>query len=208
MDAQKLSSLLEPYVAEPLNASGLDQLLTYLNLLLKWNSKMNLTAIRQPDEIVTRHFGESLFAAEILRSLLEDRNALLDLGSGAGFPGLPIKIAIPQLHVMLAESQNKKSTFLKEVVRSLALVNTEVYAGRAEGLKQQFDIVTMRAVDGQENLLQSATQLLASDGFLLLMLGSAGLESTKATLQDLTWREPRRSPGGDARWILVGRKDN
>jgi 16S rRNA (guanine527-N7)-methyltransferase len=138
-----IAALLEPYLVPP--AAILPQLSAYLDLLLKWNARTNLTAIREPEEIVRRHFGESLFAA---RHLDAETPALLDLGSGAGFPGLPIALLRPAIHVTLAESQHKKASFLREVVRSLGL-SVEVWAGRAEALapERRFHTVALRAVD-------------------------------------------------------------
>jgi 16S rRNA (guanine527-N7)-methyltransferase len=122
----------------------LAQLSLYLDLLLKWNARTNLTSIREPEEIVCRHFGESLFTAAHLPACA----TLLDLGSGAGFPGLPIQLAMPYLRVTLAESQHKKASFLREAVRTLGL-QTEVWGARVEGMPadRRFDVVTLRAVD-------------------------------------------------------------
>ena len=118
-----IASLLAPYLVE-VPASILPQLSTYLDLLLKWNARTNLTAIRDPEEIVRRHFGEGLFVAT---QLDPDTTTLLDFGSGAGLPGLPIALLRPDIQVTLAESQNKKATFLREVVRTLNLP-TEVWS--------------------------------------------------------------------------------
>src|ERR1700678_3008771 len=98
----KIATLLAPYLAPP--PEILPKLSFYLDLLLKWNARTNLTAIRDPEEIVRRHFGESLFAAQ---HLSPSTSTLLDLGSGAGFPGLPIALLHPEIAVTLAESQNK-----------------------------------------------------------------------------------------------------
>src|SRR6266436_3195406 len=122
-----IADLLPPYLPDP-PATLVHQLSTYLDLLLKWNARTNLTAIRDPKEIVRRHFGESLFAA---RHIAPETRTLLDFGSGAGFPGLPIALLHPEIQVTLAESQNKKATFLREVVRTLAL-STEVWSSRVE----------------------------------------------------------------------------
>src|SRR5947209_9573098 len=113
----EIADLLVPYLPDP-PATLLPQLSSYLDLLLKWNARTNLTAIRDPEEIVRRHFGESLFAAQHLGH----PDTLLDFGSGAGFPGLPIALLRPDIHVTLAESQNKKATFLREVVRTFNLL--------------------------------------------------------------------------------------
>src|SRR5271156_6896151 len=138
-----IGELLKPY--PPTAPPGLyTQLSTYLDLLLKWNARTTLTAIRNPEEIVRRHFGESLFAAQRIGT----PDTLLDLGSGAGFPGLPIALLRPEIHVTLAESQNKKATFLREVVRNLKLP-TEIWAARVETMPEArlFHTVTLRAVD-------------------------------------------------------------
>src|SRR5882757_3963226 len=126
----EIAALLAPYLAVP--PSLLPQLAAYLDLLVRWNARTNLTAIRQPEEMVRRHFGESLFAAANLGDPSNFPNTLLDLGSGAGFPGIPIALAHPEITVTLAESQNKKAAFLREAVRTLGLKNVEVWAGRAE----------------------------------------------------------------------------
>jgi 16S rRNA (guanine527-N7)-methyltransferase len=159
----RIRTLLTPYFPDP-SPELLGQLSSYLDLLLKWNARTNLSAIRAPEEIVQRHFGESLFAARHLPSA----STLLDLGSGAGFPGLPIALAHPHLTVTLAESQNKKAAFLREVVRTLR-VGTEVWPHRAETLPpgRLFDVVTLRAVDNPEFAIASAHQLLAPGGTIL-----------------------------------------
>jgi 16S rRNA (guanine527-N7)-methyltransferase len=148
-----IASLLTPYLQETPQTLLL-QLSTYLDLLLKWNARTNLTAIRDPEEIIRRHFGESLFAAQHLGNPY----TLLDLGSGAGFPGLPIALLHPEIQVTLAESQNKKATFLREVVRTLNLPNVEIWSNRAESLPptRQFHTVTLRAVDNMSAALGAA----------------------------------------------------
>src|SRR6516165_4523907 len=140
-----IAELLSPYLVV---SSGLiPKLSDYLDLLVRWNTRTNLTAIRTPEEMVRRHFGESLFAGMNLGEPLPD--TLLDLGSGAGFPGLPIALLRPEIRVTLAESQNKKATFLREAVRTLGLPNVEVWAARSEALpaERRFHTVTLRAVD-------------------------------------------------------------
>jgi 16S rRNA (guanine527-N7)-methyltransferase len=170
-----IAELLVPYLPDP-PATLLPQLVTYLDLLLKWNARTNLTAIRDPEEIVRRHFGESLFAAQNLKlgnPTLSAPSAitLFDLGSGAGFPGLPIALLRPEIQVTLAESQNKKAVFLREAVRTLNLPNVEVWAARAETMpaNRQFRIVTLRAVDNMEAALSAATVRVAPGGLLALL---------------------------------------
>src|SRR3982751_5067787 len=151
----QMIELVSPYVALPKDL--VPKLSDYLDLLLRWNARTNLTAIRSPEEIVRRHFGESLFAGANLGEPAPD--ALLYLGSGAGFPGLPIALLHPHIAVTLAESQNKKATFQREVVRSLGIDNVEVWAGRVEELPadRRFHTVTLRAVDNMPAALAAAT---------------------------------------------------
>jgi 16S rRNA (guanine527-N7)-methyltransferase len=166
-----IASLLTPYLPE-IPPHLTTQLSAYLDLLLKWNARTNLTAIRDPEEIVRRHFGESLFAA---RHLAPGTATLLDFGSGAGFPGLPIALLRPEIQVTLAESQNKKATFLREAVRTLSLPNVEVWAARAETLPaiRQFHTVTLRAVDNMEAALPAARARIAPGGQLVLLTTAA-----------------------------------
>jgi 16S rRNA (guanine527-N7)-methyltransferase len=167
LSEQEIASLLTPYLPNPAPVV-VSRLSVYLELLLKWNARTNLTAIRDPEEIVRRHFGESLFAGQHLGP---ETNTLLDFGSGAGFPGLPIAILRPEIAVTLAESQNKKATFLREVVRTLAL-QVEVWAGRVETLPEavQFHTVTLRAVDNMAVALSAAAP--RADKELLLLVGA------------------------------------
>jgi 16S rRNA (guanine527-N7)-methyltransferase len=163
-----IANLLIPYLAE-VPAPLLPQLSTYLDLLLKWNARTNLTAIRDPAEIVRRHFGESLFAA---RHLDPGTTTLLDFGSGAGFPGLPIALLRSDIQVTLAESQNKKATFLREAVRSLNLPSTEVWPDRVELMPalRQFHTIALRAVDNMAAAIASAAPRATHQ--LLLLTGS------------------------------------
>ncbi|NYF91874.1 16S rRNA (guanine(527)-N(7))-methyltransferase RsmG [Tunturiibacter empetritectus] len=174
----EIASLLTPYLpdAAPL---VLSRLAVYLELLLKWNARTNLTAIRDPKEIVCRHFGESLFAG---RHLASETKTLLDFGSGAGFPGLPIAILHPEIAVTLAESQNKKATFLREVGRMLA-IPVEVWPVRVETMPEgrQFHTVTLRAVDNMSSALIAAAPRSTND--LLIMAGATPPAPPGFTLQ-------------------------
>ncbi|MEG9438015.1 16S rRNA (guanine(527)-N(7))-methyltransferase RsmG [Edaphobacter sp. HDX4] len=154
----QIRDLLEPYCF-PLSSPLLAQLSGYLDLLVRWNTRTNLTAVRSPEEMVSRHFGESLFAGGLLGD--ETPDTLLDLGSGAGFPGIPIALLQPSIAVTLAESQNKKAAFLREVVRTLELRNAEVWAARAETLPagRMFHTVTLRAVDNMASAVVASAQL-------------------------------------------------
>jgi len=161
-----IAGLLAPYLGSA-RANLYSQFSAYLDLLLKWNARTNLTAIRDPEEIVRRHFGESLFAA---RHLDPDTSTLLDFGSGAGFPGIPIALLRPEIQVTLAESQNKKAAFLREAVRTLNL-STEVWPTRVESMpaNRQFHTVILRAVDNMEAALAIARARIVPGGQLALL---------------------------------------
>jgi 16S rRNA (guanine527-N7)-methyltransferase len=170
LSTNTIARLLEPYLA-PIPENLAEKLSLYLDLLLKWNARTNLTAIREPEEIVQRHFGESLFAG----AHLPEATTLLDFGSGAGFPGLPIQLLRPALAVTLAESQNKKASFLREAVRTLDL-KTEIWNGRVEDMpvSRQFDIVTLRAVDNMDAALAAAMSRVRPGGMLAVLAARSG----------------------------------
>jgi 16S rRNA (guanine527-N7)-methyltransferase len=183
--ALELRAVTSPEEPSPVAVAAPDlpaQLTVYLDLLLRWNARTNLTAIREPREIVRRHFGESLFAGVVLSAVLPEHASLLDLGSGAGFPGLPIQLLRPDLRVTMAESQGKKAAFLREAVRTLGL-KTEVFGARVETMpaSRSFDAVTLRAVDNMERAIQLAAGRVCTGGWLAI-LGEAG-EMSKATLR-------------------------
>jgi 16S rRNA (guanine527-N7)-methyltransferase len=197
-----LNHLLEPFISQPLSPEQLKQFELYLELLLKWNAKISLTAIRSPEDIVRRHFGESLFAGEHLNILAS--SSLHDFGSGAGFPGLPVKISSPQLDVTLIESQQKKAAFLREVIRTLKLEKVNVHADRAELLKRQAQIVTMRAVEKFASALPVAASLVEPGGRLALLIGTSQVQVAMQALPRLEWRDPVHLPESRERVLLVG----
>ncbi len=169
----RIAQLLEPFLLAPQPALCA-QLSLYLDLLLRWNARTNLTAIRDPEEIVRRHFGEGLFTGTHLQPLLPANATLLDFGSGAGFPGLPIQLLLPELTVTLAESQGKKASFLREAVRVLEL-KTEVWLGRVEDMPsdRRFNAVTLRAVDNMDTALAEAACRLHPGGVLASLTAAA-----------------------------------
>lgn len=206
MTAEQIDELLSPFSVS-LTTQQLDQLAAYLALLLKWNARTNLTAVRDPEEMVKRHFGESLFAARLLFTRPEEAaGSLFDVGSGAGFPGLPIAIFAPQVQVTLAESQNKKATFLKEVVRHLKLTNVSVKNVRAETMTQTADVVTLRAVESFETVLPVAARLVCAGGRLALLIGEEQLAKAKGLLPDFQWSEPQPIPLSRNRIVALGRR--
>lgn len=167
----RIAELLQPYVGSwPVPENLYASLGRYLDLLLRWNARTNLTAIREPEQIVQRHFGESLFAGVQLAGRVAADATLLDFGSGAGFPGLPIQLLLPRVRVTLAESQGKKAAFLREAVRLLG-VPTEVWAGRVEAMpaERRFDAVALRAVERMQNAAAAAHSRVAPHGWLVTL---------------------------------------
>jgi len=169
---ERLNAMLSRASLDPLDPVLVGRFGDYLSLLMKWNSRMNLTAIRDEEGILTRHFVESIACA---RALPAGIATLLDFGSGAGFPGVPIGLCRPKIFVTLAESQGKKAAFLQEAARTLGLSAT-VHAGRAESLHAQFDCVTLRAVDRMPQAIRAASGLVGPGGRLALMVTQRELE--------------------------------
>jgi 16S rRNA (guanine527-N7)-methyltransferase len=211
MTPSKISSLLVPYKKHKeqgaiLPETLLSQISTYLDLLLRWNARTNLTALRAPEEIVTRHFGESLFAASHLfpEENTPTASTLADIGSGAGFPGLPIKLWAPHLQVTLVESHNKKATFLREVIRTLRLTKIKVQAARAETITQTFDTVTLRAVERFDRALITAAKLVCPGGRLALLVGEEQIGEARTLLPVYKWDNPQQIPNSHHRVLLFG----
>jgi 16S rRNA (guanine527-N7)-methyltransferase len=282
MDPARIAELLQPFLeplavsdirgchSEPASAgeepaflspTQLQSILTYINLLLRWNARVNLTAIRDPEQIVTRHFGESLFAARHLfpvasyvgtaaqarpersrrgcpaeRSSAGDndladgrgtaalqgrvagsgkmealapeaaRPTVADLGSGAGFPGLPIKLWAPDISLTLIESNHEKAAFLREVTRALTLTDVNVLAARAETLTASFSLVTLRAVERFADVLPIAARLVAPAGRLALLISSAQLDNACASLPDFRWLDAEPIPLSHSRVLAVAHR--
>src|SRR5579859_7181653 len=153
------------------NTLLVERFLHYRHTLLEWNARFNLTAITDPEEVLLKHFLDSL---ALLTVYDRPEARLLDIGSGAGFPGLPLKIARPQWRVTLLEATGKKVTFLRHVIEALQFEQIEVVQGRAEelGQKQQyraaFDVVTARAVSSLPNLLECCAPYCRVGGSIIL----------------------------------------
>jgi 16S rRNA (guanine527-N7)-methyltransferase len=233
MQPSRIAALLQPFLSAPLSDQQLQSISTYIDILLRWNARINLTAVRQPEEIVTRHFGESLFTARHLFSQLELHDAtvapaalprpakpsaafgrsantqstrLVDLGSGAGFPGIPIKIHSPHAHVTLIESNQKKATFLREVIRALTLTDVNVFAGRAENFRDAGDIVTLRAVERFQDAVPIAARLVAPTGRMALLIGEQQIDSLPDLAPTFHWLEPLPIPLSESRVLLIGQR--
>ena len=203
----RMGQLLEPYLVQTsiaLDHGLLDQLSTYLAMLVQWNSRTNLTSIRDPEEIVRRHlFGRRpLGVSRLTGGPLSGAGSLLDLGSGAGFPGVPIQLVHPGLRVTLAESQGKKAAFLREVNRSLGL-GLEVWAARAETLPEprRFDVVALRAVDNMPEAVAIAQTRATST--LCVLTGADAVDKTRSLAPDFSFIS-HPIPSSTSRKLLLG----
>ena len=197
-----LRQLLAPY-GVALTAGQVHQIQRYISLLVQWNQKVNLTSITEFRQIIELHFGESIFAAHVAPI---ERGRLADAGSGAGFPGLALKIACPELRVVLIEANSKKAAFLAEVKRRLELEHVEILRSRYEELSVPAgfaDYVSARAVGGFPGLLRWARGVLAPRGKLLLWLGADDSRRISRT-SGWIWREPVAIPNSSNRVLLVG----
>ncbi len=202
MDPAHISELLRPYVGGwHVAAHQLDNISSYIDVLSRWNAKMNLTAVRDPEEMVRRHFGESLFAARNLVSP-DSTITVADVGSGAGFPGIPLKIFAPDLYVTLIEAHGKKATFLREVIRGLKLSNINVFQDRAENWSRTADLVVLRAVEKFEAVLPTAASLVAPGGRLGLLIGLDQATVAKQLLPG-DWQNPISIPESAKRTLQV-----
>jgi 16S rRNA (guanine527-N7)-methyltransferase len=202
MTSERIRELLAPFLeGETLSDRKLRLISEHLDLLLQWNARINLTAASEPEQILTRHFGESLFAARKLSPL---SGSLIDIGSGAGFPGIPIKIWAPEVSVTLVESRQKKATFLREAARTLGLPGLEIANQRAEALSRRADVVTLRAVEKFDKSLPVAAGLVKRAGTIALLIGIPQVPTASSLLPQVSWHDPIPIPQSLARVVLVG----
>jgi 16S rRNA (guanine527-N7)-methyltransferase len=204
LSPSEIEELLLPFEVR-LTPDQLSQLLTYLELLMRWNEHMNLTAVRDARQVVTRHFGESLYLPSW--AALAGHN--LDIGSGAGFPGLALKIVCPDLTMTLLEPVAKKRAFLKEVVRICGFAKVAVRPERLEQFHPPtgFESATARAVGRQDDLIREACQRVISGGRLYLWLTLAqgeSLEASQGPQGRVAWMAPRLIPGSNQSAIYTG----
>jgi 16S rRNA (guanine527-N7)-methyltransferase len=239
MDPNRIAELLRPFltakalpVALTLSSAQLQSISIYVGLLLRWNARINLTAVRDSENIVTRHFGESLFLAACLfpgsslpatNTEAGSRRHALDLGSGAGFPGIPLKIYAPDLRLTLVESNRRKAAFLAEAIRALQLQDTFVFSahlnlGQAKQIPaavpqgiEPASLITMRAVERFDSALHTAAALVRfgaarfGNGRLALLIGRTQAEQVPVRIQDFSWETPILVPQSRERVLLVGR---
>ncbi|MBV8114415.1 MAG: 16S rRNA (guanine(527)-N(7))-methyltransferase RsmG [Silvibacterium sp.] len=187
----------------PLRPGASDLFAGYLDLLIHWNTKLNLTAVREPSQIVQRHLVECIQCGQALPEV----QTLLDFGSGAGLPGIPIAIARPEIKVTLGESQGKKAAFLREVIRVLGL-NTDVHDQRIEKMPagRAFDAVTLRAVDRMEEVARLGLQRVRPGGWLVLFATAATREQLQGSIDNLDWERQIPTSGLETGILLFGRR--
>jgi 16S rRNA (guanine527-N7)-methyltransferase len=203
----RLNEWLQKAGLEPLDHETISKFDAYLSLFVRWSKKLNLSSIRDEEGILSRHFVECI---AVTQSLPSEITTLLDFGSGAGLPGIPIALCRPRIAVTLAESHIKKAAFLQEAVRVLG-ISAKVHADRAETLSevpnQVFDCVTLRAVEKMPKAVAAAVKLIAPQGWLALMTTDASLaELQTAAGPQFKWREPVRLPRSESRIFALGRK--
>ena len=203
---QMIQEALAPY-GVAVTSDLCERIRIYVSLLLRWNQKISLTTVTNHLKILQFHFGESFFAASKLPMV---NSRLADVGSGAGFPGLPIHLISHDLEVVLIESNAKKSAFLSEVAREPNLDHVTVINERMETLANEipmFDFIVARALGQHDKFLGWASSRLKPDGMVVLWLG----EDDASVVSDIPgwkWREPLKLPLSERRVILVGSKDS
>jgi len=198
---ERLNKLLEGAGLPPLGRETAEKFETYLSLILRWNARLNLTSLSTEDAILSNHLVESIACAVTLPTGIA---TLVDFGSGAGLPGIPIALCRPEIAVTLAESQRKKAAFLREAVRVLG-VSAKVHADRAEVLRTGFDCVVLRAVDRMLKAVAAAAKLVAPGGWLALMTtGAASPALQVAAGKEFSWISPVRLPASVDRIVDLG----
>ena len=186
MDINEFKNEMDIYLKElniNLNKTQIEQFYKYMNILLKWNKIMNLTAITDPKEIIIKHFIDSI---TVLKELGE-KDTIIDVGTGAGFPGIPIKIVFPETKIILLDSLNKRVNFLNEVIKELKLKNIEAIHGRAEEYgqnkihREKYDVAIARAVAPLNILLEYLMPFVKVAGKCIAMKGPNTKEEIKSS---------------------------
>jgi 16S rRNA (guanine527-N7)-methyltransferase len=173
----------------------------YISLLIHWNERISLTAITAPSDILAVHFGESIFAVS---AGVVSTGRLADVGSGAGFPGIPLSLADSSIQVTLIEPNLRKSVFLLEVKRALGLGNIEVIRERMEGVDRSFDFISARALGRTPAFLRFARAHLVPSGRVILWMGQDDARALVASEHQWLWSAPVLLPDSKRRCILAG----
>jgi len=196
----EINSHLNAAGLEPLEPERAAKFDAYLELILRWNARMNLTAVRDAAGIMRRHFVESIACARLLPAGIR---SLLDFGSGAGFPGIPIALCRSEISVTLAESQARKAAFLEEAVRTLEL-KSRVWPKRGEEIGQTFGCVVLRAVDCMERAVANAAGLVEPEGRLGILTTHGDLPRMQLSAgASFQWSEPLDLPGSEQRILSI-----
>lgn len=161
----------------------LEQLENFYNLLIKWNEKINLTRITEKEDVYLKHFYDSLTITKVVD--LTKINTLCDVGTGAGFPGVVLKIMFPNLKITLVDALQKRVNYLNEIIRDLNLTDIEAIHVRGEDLKETFDVVTSRAVANIEKLVKYTMHLVNSNGVMIAMKGNIDEELNLSVKKEL-----------------------
>lgn len=154
-----------------------NQLESFYQLLISWNEKINLTRLTSKEDVYLKHFYDSLTLVKVVN--LEEKETLCDIGTGAGFPGIVLKIAYPHLKITLVDALQKRVNYLNEVIKDLGLKDIEAIHVRGEDLKEKYDVVTARAVANIEKLLCYTMHLVKKDGIFVAMKGNITEELTE-----------------------------
>ena len=155
----------------------LQKLNKFYELLVEWNEKINLTRITEKEDVYLKHFYDSLTITKVID--LTKVNTLCDIGTGAGFPGVVLKIMYPNLKITLVDALQKRVNYLNEIIKELDLKDIEALHVRGEDLKEKYDVVTSRAVANIEKLLTYTMHLVNKDGVMIAMKGNIEDELTK-----------------------------
>lgn len=190
-NTEMLRQGLKDFGIEP-SDKMLNDFKVYREILVDWNQKMNLTGIEEEKEVYIKHFLDSVSA--VVNGYIKDGMSIIDVGTGAGFPGLPLKICLENTNVTLLDSLNKRINFLKEVSNTLGLTNMEFIHGRAEDFgkseqyREQYDIATARAVAGLPILMEFCVPFVKVGGYFVCLKGpnaNLELEESKAAMDVL-----------------------
>jgi 16S rRNA (guanine527-N7)-methyltransferase len=201
MEISHIADLLLPFAEladEELRATSI-----YIDVLLKWNARISLTAVQRPEEIVTRHFGESFFVAQKLLPKAW-QGGVIDFGSGPGFPGIPMAMSRPLISMTLIESNGKKATFLSEVISQLEMKNVTIFRGRGEAFGCKAELVVMRAVEKFQQAMAVASELVSPGGRLVLLVSQNQVEVARELQPKFQWETQIPIPLSNSRVLLVG----
>ena len=203
IDETRIRAALSPFGVSP-SEEQIVQIGEYLRLLSRWNQTISLTSLADPEEMVGRHFGESVYGSKLLPV---ENCRLADVGTGAGFPGLALKIFYPTIQLVLIDSNKKKCAFLAEIVRILALSNVEILAERFDQIRPEkiaANVITSRAVGEFKSLLKWSRKALSQRGHVILWIGAEDSVRVSRT-EGWNWQPAIRIPDSQRRFLLIGR---